>query len=144
MRDPKEMAAKMCADLLSCCPTEADCETIADALREAQEDGAREWKLTAQSMTKEHFESERQVRILEAQVAEWKNQCIVEAQAVAALTERAERAEQERTELLHRSRKTLAALHRNVMARRNAPGGCCDWSCDLCAPLMKLAEDDAC
>ena len=70
MRDPKEMAREWMTrvtDPRYSIPVDGYTDELVTLLREAQEDGAREWK----------------------------NACIVEAQAVAALTERAERAEAE-------------------------------------------------
>lgn len=34
--------------------------------------------------------------------------------------------------------RLLESLRANVMARRNQPGGCCDWSCPLCSPLTEV------
>lgn len=36
-----------------------------------------------------------------------------------------------------RDERVLESLRANVMARRNAPGGCCDWSCPLCVVLSE-------
>ena len=49
-----------------------------------------------------------------------------------------ERADHNAIELIERNKRIAeleTALEANIMERRNRPGGCCDWSCDLCAPL---------
>lgn len=35
------------------------------------------------------------------------------------------------------------ALKANVAARREASGGCCDWSCDLCSAAVAALEESA-
>jgi hypothetical protein len=113
MRDPKEWATELIQGYSTDDYGRLSPNDIEPLIREAQEDGAREWK----------------------------NQCIVEAQDVAALTERAERAEEQRDDAANRAMQAVESLNANVMARRNAhPRGCCDWSCDLCAPLLELDE----
>ncbi len=41
---------------------------------------------------------------------------------------------EEGVRLLEAAAEIAQSLIDNVMARRDANGGCCDWSCPLCAP----------
>lgn len=88
MRDPTEMAREILAEDAG----EEAVLVMAHIIREAQEDGAREWRERA-----EVAECERDLK-----VQKWLDRCCALEAQVAALTERAEKAEAERDTLLRK------------------------------------------
>ena len=58
---------------------------------------------------------------------------------IASLIDEIDRVTDQRDNVTNALMHAVESLNANVMARRNAhPRGCCDWSCDLCAPLLVL------
>ena len=92
MRDPNEWAESLPYAMVMYDETEPDRDYLAIVIREAQEDGAREWRERA-----EVAECER-----DPKVQKWLDRCCALEAQVAALTERAEKAEAERDTLLRK------------------------------------------